>query len=88
MRPVELRRTEPALPATSGCLIDCDTCAVRGPACEDCVVAVMLGGPPGVFPIAPDERRALGILADFGLVPPLQMTPPEVDGVTEAAPPR
>jgi len=26
-------------------LIDCDSCAVRGPACGDCVVSVLLGQP-------------------------------------------
>ncbi|GAA3625992.1 hypothetical protein GCM10022223_49000 [Kineosporia mesophila] len=26
-------------------LIDCDACAVRGPACRDCVVSVLLGAP-------------------------------------------
>ena len=28
-------------------LIDCDTCAVRGQGCDDCVVTVLLGAPPG-----------------------------------------
>jgi hypothetical protein len=28
-------------------LIDCDTCTVRGPGCDDCVVSVLLGAPPG-----------------------------------------
>lgn len=27
-------------------MIDCDACAVRGPACGDCVVTVLLGTPP------------------------------------------
>jgi hypothetical protein len=27
-------------------LIDCDSCAARGPACADCVVTVLLGAPP------------------------------------------
>lgn len=27
-------------------MIDCDACAVRGPACGDCVVTVLLGMPP------------------------------------------
>jgi len=26
-------------------LIECDTCAVRGPACQDCVVSVLLALP-------------------------------------------
>lgn len=27
-------------------IIDCDECAARGPGCGDCVVSVLLGGPP------------------------------------------
>ena len=27
-------------------LIDCDTCAVRGDACGDCVITVLLASPP------------------------------------------
>jgi hypothetical protein len=64
------------LPADSGCVIDCDTCAVRGDACGDCVVSVMLGGPPGAVTVDAAEQRALSVLAEAGLVPPLQMTPP------------
>ena len=64
-----------ALPPEAGCVIDCDTCTVRGDACADCVVSVMLGGPPDA--VAPDEQRALNVLAEAGLVPPLLMTPPE-----------
>ena len=56
-------------------LIDCDTCTVRGQGCDDCVVTVLLGAPPGwrgsdptVVPITrrevpeggPAERRATG----------------------------
>jgi hypothetical protein len=67
------------LPADSGCVIDCDTCTVRGDACDDCVVSVMLGGPPDPHPLAPDEHRALAVLADAGLVPPLKMAPPVAD---------
>ena len=59
-------------------LIDCDTCTVRGAGCDDCVVTVLLGAPPGwrgsdptVVPLtrrrpdadAPDERRAAGTSA-------------------------
>ncbi len=29
-------------------LIDCDSCAARGPACADCVVTVLLGAPPAL----------------------------------------
>ena len=28
-------------------LSDCDTCTVRGEGCDDCVVTVLLGAPPG-----------------------------------------
>ena len=64
-------------------LIDCDACAVRGPACGDCVVSVLLAGPaghvhdgeppgaPGSGP-SPDldaaERAAIAVLAGSGLV--------------------
>ena len=55
-------------------LIDCDTCTVRGQGCDDCVVTVLLGAPPGwrgsdptVVPLTrrvPDagsgDRRAAG----------------------------
>ncbi|MFD4323668.1 hypothetical protein ACFWQC_03485 [Nocardioides sp. NPDC058538] len=51
--------------------IDCDTCLVRGLACHDCVVTVLLGPPPEL--IEDDERRVLDVLADGGLVPPLRM---------------
>ena len=69
-------------------LIDCDRCAVRGDACQDCVVGVFLGL-PGSVPARSDEpdlpsgdgalqldapmHRALGVLADQGLVPRLRL---------------
>lgn len=52
--------------------IDCDTCAVRGLACHDCVVTVLLGPPPELT-IDDIEQRALDALAEGGLVPPLRM---------------
>ena len=55
--------------------IDCDTCVVRGLACHDCVVTVLLGPPPELG-FDDDETRALGVLADSGLVPPLRMVTP------------
>jgi hypothetical protein len=62
--------------------IDCDTCLVRGPACQDCVVTVLLGPPPELSFDA-EEREALEVLASSGLVPPLRMvtavTGPEVE---------
>ena len=55
--------------------IDCDTCVVRGLACHDCVVTVLLGPPPELG-FDEDGRRALRVLADSGLVPPLRMVRP------------
>ena len=64
-------------------LIDCDGCAVRDLACGDCVVTVLLGGPPGLVEVDEGEQRALEVLADSGLVPRLRLVPvglPPVDG--------
>lgn len=55
--------------------IDCDTCLARGPACQDCVVAVLLG-PPDEVRVDDEDRAALQALADVGLVPPLRMVHP------------
>lgn len=52
--------------------IDCDTCVVRGLACHDCVVTVLLGPPPELT-IDDEELRALDALAAGGLVPPLRL---------------
>ena len=41
--------------------------------CGDCVVTVVLGGPPYGVPLDDDEKRAIEVLADAGLVPPLRM---------------
>jgi hypothetical protein len=70
-------------------IIDCDTCQVRGAACGDCVIGVLMGTPeldstepdlPSGAPIlqldAP-EQRALAVLADQGLIPRLRLVAPE-----------
>ena len=57
-------------------IVDCDRCEVRGPACGDCVVSVLLGGPPDDVVLDSVERAAIGALADGGLVPPLRLTLP------------
>jgi hypothetical protein len=64
--------------------IDCDTCLVRGPACGDCVVTVLLGPPPEMG-FDDEERRALDVLAGSGLVPPLRMVTPVSGPDTGAA---
>ena len=74
-------------------LIDCDRCAVRGLACGDCVVTVLLSRPPSGVRLDDDERVAIGVLADSGLVPPLRLVSPtqdpdeEFDDPFGAAPP-
>jgi hypothetical protein len=55
-------------------LIDCDTCDVRGPACGDCVVSVLLGPPP-TLELDASEQAAIDVLAASGLVPPLRLVP-------------
>lgn len=64
--------------------IDCDSCAVRGLACHDCVVTVLLGPPPELE-FDDDERRALDVLADSGLVPPLRLVTPVAGPEVESA---
>jgi hypothetical protein len=54
-------------------VVDCDRCSVRGTGCGDCVVTVLLGGPPYGVALDDDERQALDVLAEAGLVPPLRM---------------
>ena len=64
--------------------IDCDTCVVRGLACHDCVVSVLLG-PPRELTFDEEERRALDALAAGGLVPPLRLVDPVPSPVIESA---
>lgn len=55
-------------------VIDCETCAVRGPACGDCVVSVLLGIPsPAPIDLGAEDHRAIDVLADAGLVPRLRL---------------
>lgn len=64
--------------------IDCDTCVVRGLECHDCVVTVLLGLPPELT-MEDEERRALQVLADGGLVPPLRLVSPVEGPAIESA---
>ncbi len=54
-------------------LIDCDRCEVRGLACSDCVVSVLLGTPEDGAELDRAEQEAIDVLADAGLVPPLRL---------------
>ena len=65
-------------------LIDCDACLVRGLACHDCVVTVLLGPPPEIG-FDEEEQRALSVLADSGLVPQLRMVTPVASEETDIA---
>ena len=67
-------------------LIDCDTCQVRGAACRDCVVTVLLGPPaqlgsgPSQLDLDEIEQAAVNALADGGLIPPLRLVPMATHG--------
>lgn len=66
-------------------IIDCDSCAVRGVGCSDCVISVLLDAPPTVELDEP-ELRAIDTLADAGLVPRLRLVPrPDADTPSPAA---
>ena len=73
-------------------VIDCDTCQVAGPACQDCVVSVLLGVPEvpasseppraardagaefaAVVELDDEHARAIEVLAQGGMVPPLRL---------------
>jgi hypothetical protein len=82
-------------------LIDCDACAVRGPACTDCVVTVLLAmptraagprpvtdaGPPAGAELDQAERAAIAVLAGSGLVPPLRLVSRPPAGPAGTSPP-
>lgn len=68
-------------------IIDCDSCEVRGNACGDCVIGVLLGASSprpdprpssraAIVQLDAPERRALDVLADQGLVPRLRLVAP------------
>jgi hypothetical protein len=50
-------------------LANCDRCELRDIACAQCVITVLPDGQAG---IGEAERRALRVLAEAGLVPPLR----------------
>jgi hypothetical protein len=60
-------------------IIDCGICQVRGAACSDCVVSVLLGAPGEEIGALPSvemdatHAQAIGALAQSGLVPPLRL---------------
>lgn len=57
-------------------LIDCETCSVRGVACPDCVISVLLhapSGPTNAIDLDESERNAVSVFAASGLLPPLRL---------------
>ena len=53
-------------------IIDCGTCTAAGAACGDCVVSLLLGPAE----LSAEHERAVAVLADTGLVPPLRLVRP------------
>jgi hypothetical protein len=47
-------------------LIDCDGCAVRGLACEECVVTILLDTPPAIHQLGEAEAHAIEMFARAG----------------------
>jgi len=59
-------------------IIDCDRCQARGAGCASCAVtALRTATVPGTDcqDLDPAELRALRVLADAGLIPPLRYAP-------------
>lgn len=54
-------------------IVDCDRCEVRGAACGECVITVLLGAPPEGIELDGPDRTALDTLAAAGMVPRLQL---------------
>jgi len=54
--------------------VDCGRCGTRGIGCRDCVVAV-IESQNVTSCLGAAEVRALRVLADAGLVPPLRLSP-------------
>jgi hypothetical protein len=63
-------------------IVDCDRCEVRGVACQDCVITVLLGAPPSGVELDGTERLALDTLAEAGMVPHLQLVDRDGDDRT------
>jgi len=55
-------------------IIDCQRCEVRGIACANCAATVLVADQSGQHPpeLGPAELRALAVLANAGMIPPLR----------------
>ena len=57
-------------------VIDCDRCEARGLSCGNCAVTVIVGAGAGAgTELGPAELRALTVLANAGMIPPLRYAP-------------
>lgn len=52
-------------------VVDCGRCEVRGDACNDCVMMLLLG-PMDAPALNSEEQHALDVMAEGGLLPPLR----------------
>lgn len=58
----------------NGLVIDCGCCVLRGRGCRDCVVSALLGEPGAGLPVLDaEEQRALHVMAQAGILPPLRL---------------
>ena len=53
-------------------IIDCGRCEARGHACANCAETAIVGD---AADLGPAELRALAVLANAGLIPPLRYAP-------------
>ena len=61
-------------------IIDCQRCEARGLACTNCAVSALVGdardpAAPGSPELGTAELRALTMLANAGMIPPLRYAP-------------
>ncbi|RKR87283.1 hypothetical protein BDK92_1558 [Micromonospora pisi] len=47
-------------------LIDCDSCTVRGPACDGCLVSALIDRPEVEAGLTADEHRAIEVFSRAG----------------------
>lgn len=63
-------------------MIDCGRCAMRGAGCQDCVIAILESSNVTGYPeqargyLDEAAMRALMVLAEAGMVPPLRLSLP------------
>jgi hypothetical protein len=55
-------------------IIDCHACQARGAGCASCAATTLLGAE--YQDLDPAEIRALTVLANAGMIPPLRYAPP------------